>query len=153
MQVRLRALRTSDLPTFFEHQRDVEAAEIAGSTIRTRSAFDEHWRKIAAGGQFIVRSVEVDGEVAGYVSVFPKNGRSEIAYWLGREHRCMGAGRTAGSAFLEWYRERPIFGSVLATNIPSLAILRRCGFVTVAEEHGHDGPHEIVLRLDGAVIG
>ena len=153
MQVRLRALRASDLPIFFEHQCDVEAAEIAASTIRTRAAFDEHWRKIAAGAQFIVRTIEANEAVAGYVSAFPKNGRSEIAYWLGREHRHMGIGRTAVSAFLKWYRERPIFGSVLATNIPSIAILRGCGFVTVGEERGPDGLRENVLRLDEAPIG
>lgn len=153
MHVHLRALRQSDLPIFFEHQRDSAAAELAGSTIRTRSAFDEHWRKIATGAEFIVRTVEVDGAVAGYVSAFPKSGRSEIAYWLGREHRHMGIGRKAVSAFLEWYDVRPIFGSVLASNAPSLALLRGCGFVTAAEEFGPDGLHEHVLRLDKATTG
>ena len=50
--------------------------------------------------------------------------------------------------FLEWYGKRPIFGSVLATNIPSLAILHRCGFVIVAEGRGPDGLLEKVHRLD-----
>lgn len=153
MQVRLRALRASDLPIFFEHQCDAEAAQIAGSKIRTRPDFDKHWRKIAAEAQFNVRTIEDNGAVAGYISAFPKNGRSDIAYWLGREHRRMGIGRAAVSEFLEWYRERPIFGSVLATNIPSIAILRGCGFVTLAEERGPDGLREIVLRLDEGPVG
>ena len=148
MQVCLRAVQPSDLPVFFEHQSDVEAASIAGSTVRTRPAFDEHWRKIVDGPEFTVRAIEVNGKLAGYVSAFPESGRSEIAYWIGRKYWRKGVGRSAVSTFLLWYRERPIFGSVTVANDASLTILRRCGFTLVADETGADGSGEYVLRLN-----
>ena len=92
-------------------------------------------------------TVEAGGEVAGYVAVFRRNGKSEIAYWLGRKHWRKGIGQSAVSAFLKRYKDRPVFGAVAIRNVASLAILRRCGFTIVAKEIGPDGSPEHVLRL------
>lgn len=148
MQIRLRAVQPADLPVFFEHQCDSEAADMVGFVPRARSAFDEHWSKIIAEPSFIVRTVEADGEVAGYVSAFPRDNRSEIAYWLGREYWGRGIGKAAVEAFLRLHRERPVFGTVAVRNIGSLAILRRCGFEFHTENTGPDGVREHILRLD-----
>lgn len=148
MPVCLRTVRPSDLPVFFEHQCDAEAADMVGFVPRIRPAFDDHWRKILATPDCIVRTIEADGEVAGYVSAFPRDGRSEIAYWLGRDHWGKGIGQDAVAAFLTLHRERPIFASVAIGNVASLAILRKCGFLFVAEETGPDGLREHMLRLD-----
>ena len=147
MQLRLREVRPPDLPIFFKHQCDAEAAEMAGYVLRARSAFDEHWRKIITGPMFIVRSIEADGKVAGYVSAFPRDDRSEIAYWLGREYWAKGIGKAAVKAFLKLHLERPLFGTVVSKNLGSLAILRGCGFEFHAEETGSDGFKEHILRL------
>ncbi|MET1756112.1 GNAT family N-acetyltransferase [Novosphingobium sp. RD2P27] len=147
MQIRLRAVRLPDLPVFFEHQCDAEAADMAGFVPRARSAFDEHWCKIMSGPMFIVRTIEADGKVAGYVSAFPRDDRSEIAYWLGREYWGKGIGKAAVEAFLKLHLERPLFGAVSIKNLGSLAILRRCGFEFYAEETGADGFQEHILRL------
>lgn len=148
MQVHLRAARSSDLPVFFAHQCDADAADIVGFTPRTRAAFDEHWQRIITEQGVTLRTVEVDGQVAGYVCAFSRDGRPEIAYWFGREHWGKGVGRRAVLDFLETHRERPIFASVAIRNVASLAILRRCGFEFVAEEPGPDSLPEHLLRLD-----
>jgi RimJ/RimL family protein N-acetyltransferase len=147
MQIRLRAVRLPDLKVFFEHQCDAEAADMAGVVPRVRSAFDEHWRKIIAAPMFIVRTIEADGKVAGYVSAFPRDDRSEIAYWLGREYWGKGIGKAAVEAFLKLHLERPLFGTVGIKNLGSLAILRRSGFEFYAEDTGPDGFREHILRL------
>lgn len=148
MQLRLRATRPGDLPVFFEHHRDIAAAAIAGSRIRERGAFDDHWRRILADPRCIVRTVTVDGQVAGYVTTFVQHGRREIAYWIGRDHGGRGIGGTAVAAFLDQDRERPLFASVLIGNVASRAILRRCGFGLLREDTGPDGFVECVFRLD-----
>jgi RimJ/RimL family protein N-acetyltransferase len=147
MKVTLRAVRPGDLPVFFAHQCDPDAAAMAGFTPRARDAFDAHWRRILGGPGFVVRTVEVEGAVAGYVSAFPHEGRVEIAYWLGREYWHRGIGQTAVAMFLAEQRERPLFASVIDTNGASQAILERCGFTVVGEEVDADGVCERTLRL------
>ncbi|MGN5375238.1 GNAT family N-acetyltransferase [Sphingomonas hankookensis] len=148
MTVTLRSVRPDDLPVFFVHQSDPEAAAMAGFTPRARDAFDAHWSRIIAGPAFVVRTVEVAGAVAGYVSAFPREGRTEIAYWLGRDYWHRGIGRTAVAMFLVQQRERPLFASVIDTNGASQTILEHCGFTVVREEAGDDGVRERTLRLD-----
>lgn len=148
MQVRLRTVRPDDLPIFFEHQCDPAAAAMAGFTPRSRPAFDDHWRRIISEPMSIVSTVEADGDVAGYVSLFTRDARREIAYWLGREHWRRGIGRQAVSSFLALNPDRPVFGSVVTGNAASLAILRRNGFVRYTDEIGRDGVREQTLRLD-----
>ena len=147
MTVTLRPVRPGDLPIFFAHQCDVDAAAMAGFTPRARDAFDAHWGRILGGPAFVVRTVEVEGAVAGYVSAFPHQGRVEIAYWLGRDYWHRGIGQATVAAFLADHRERPLFASVIDTNAASQAILERCGFVVVGEETGDDGVCERTLRL------
>ncbi|WP_164516124.1 GNAT family N-acetyltransferase [Sphingomonas sp. 2R-10] len=144
----LRPARPDDLPVFFAHQCDAEAAAMAGFVPRARAAFDAHWGRIIAGPAFVVRTVVVDGAVAGYVSAFPNDGRSEIAYWLGRDFWHRGIGQAAVAAFLADHAARPLFASVIDTNAASQAILERCGFTVVGEESGDDGVCERTLRLE-----
>ncbi|MFD1033110.1 GNAT family N-acetyltransferase [Sphingomonas hankookensis] len=147
MTVTLRRVLPEDLPVFFAHQCDVDAAAMAGFTPRERGAFDAHWERILGGLAFVARTVEVEGAVAGYVSAFPTEGRVEIAYWLGRDYWHRGIGQAAVAMFLAEQRERPLFASVIDTNGASQAILERSGFVVVGEEIGEDGVCERRLRL------
>ena len=46
MKVILRDVIDSDLPTFFEHQRDPEAVRMAAFRSRDHEAFMTHWAKL-----------------------------------------------------------------------------------------------------------
>src|ERR687886_3027517 len=82
----LRQVVDTDLASFFAHQQDREAARVAAVPPREADAFAEHWRTVLADPAIFVRTVVVGGEVAGHVVCFPRDGRDEVGYWLGREH-------------------------------------------------------------------
>ena len=141
--VRLRAVEPSDLPIFFEHQRDPVALVMAGMPGREREAFDEHWARILADDAVRIRTVVVDGEVAGNVLSFERDGRREIGYWLGRGHWGRGVATAALVAFLGEERFRPLHAGVEPRNGGSLRVLAKCGFAVCGEEDGL-----VLLRLD-----
>jgi len=41
----------TDLPVFFEHQRDPEATAMADFPARDREAFDAHWERVLGDGR------------------------------------------------------------------------------------------------------
>lgn len=143
MKIDLLPVRESDLPLFFNHQRDSDAVAMVGFTSRSRPDFDAHWARILATPGTVVRTIDVDGRVAGYVTAFHHAGRREVAYWLGREHWNKGIGGRALALLLEIVPDRPLFATVATTNTASLAILHRCGFAIIGNTN-----EEHLLRLD-----
>src|SRR4051794_2442365 len=65
--IRLRPVAASDLDTFFEHQRDPVALRVGTLTSRERPEFDAHWARILADPLGILRTVECEGAVVGYI--------------------------------------------------------------------------------------
>jgi hypothetical protein len=74
-EVGLREVRDDDLDTFYAHQRDPEAVEMVGLPSRDRPVFDAHWAKIRRDGTVRLRTVLVEGAVAGNVLSFGTDGR------------------------------------------------------------------------------
>ncbi|WP_082458555.1 GNAT family N-acetyltransferase [Sphingomonas sp. Leaf10] len=144
MPVRLRPVRSEDLPVFFAHQCDPVAAAMAGFTPRDRVNFDAHWHRILADTDCIVATIEADDAPLGYVSTFLQDRRREIAFWIDRAAWNRGIARAAVSAFLAQHPERPVFATVLATNAGSRAVLHASGFRAI----GPVEPDELLLRLD-----
>ncbi len=142
MNVTLRPVEAADLPVFFEHQNDPVACERVGWTPRDRAAFDAHWRRIMINPDSLLRTVLVDGEVAGNVVSWSHDGRRDVGYWLGREFWGRGVGPEALRLFLDVETTRPLYADPLATNAASVAVLRRCGFV----EAGRDGDHLVMVK-------
>ena len=144
--VRLRAVTEDDLPTFFEHQRDPVAYRMAAFAPRERDAFMAHWGSILRDASGVVRTIELDGVVAGNVVLFGFEGRREVGYWIGREFWGRGVATRALSAFLQEVEERPIHAGVAETNVASIRVLRKCGF-TAVETGDEEHAGEILLRL------
>jgi RimJ/RimL family protein N-acetyltransferase len=142
--VTLRPVEPSDLPVFYEHQRDPVAIALAGVGGRDREAFDEHWERILADDATMIRTVVVDGQVAGNVLSFEHNGRREVGYWLGRDHWGRGVATAALVAFLGEERSRPLYAGVEPANGGSLRVLEKCGFAVC----GSDDEGLVRLRLD-----
>lgn len=151
-RTRLRPVASSDLDTFFEHQRDPAALRIGALTSRQRAEFDAHWARILADPLTIQRTVECDGAVVGYVGSFVREGLREVAYWYGREYWGRGIATDALRAFLGEVHERPLFARVVVDHAASRRVLEKVGFHVKEKEStvGSSGEtvEEYLLRLD-----
>jgi hypothetical protein len=53
--ITLREVKENDLPTFFEHQRDAVANQMASFPAKDRDAFMAHWEKIMGDKNVILK--------------------------------------------------------------------------------------------------
>jgi RimJ/RimL family protein N-acetyltransferase len=126
--VRLRDVEPADLPLFFEHQRDPVAVAMVVFNSRDRAAFDAHWAKILADETGLKKTVVVDGQAAGHLVSFVRDGKREVGYWLDRAFWGRGIATQALSAFLQLERRRPLYAGVAKHNLASIRVLEKCGF-------------------------
>jgi RimJ/RimL family protein N-acetyltransferase len=151
--ITIRPVIESDLPIFFEHQADPEASAMAAFPSRTRQEFDAHWKKIMANEKNILRTIEVDGRVAGsLVSWEWENGEREVGYWLGKEYWGKGIATEALKQYLQVLKQRPLMAHVAKHNLGSKRVLEKCGFQIIGEDtymnRANEEVKEIILRLD-----
>ncbi len=143
MNVTLRPVTEADLPTFFAQQDDKRATDMAGVPGRAREAFFTHWREnVLPNPTSIVRSIEVDGALAGNVVSWVMNGERLVGYFLGHDHWGKGIASAALAQFLQVVKERPLFAFVSPTNEGSIRVLEKCGFVRV-----HEAPDDLKYEL------
>src|SRR5213079_1165523 len=71
----LREVVEADLPVFYEHERDREAAAMAVFPSRERDAFMAHWAKTLANDSALTWTVVSDGAVAGNIGCWEDDGR------------------------------------------------------------------------------
>lgn len=139
----LRPVIELDLHTFYLHQADEDAAKMAGFPSRTEEAHITHWHKIMADADNILRTVVVDGEVAGNMVSFMMDGVREVGYWLGRESWGRGIASAALEQFLQEVKPRPLYAHAAKTNPGSMRVLEKCGFILLSEDAA-----EVTYRLD-----
>lgn len=150
-EVTLREVIPDDLGVFFEHQRDPEGARMAAFPSRDREAFDAHWKKIQAIETNVLRTVLVDGRVAGNLGSWIQEGKREVGYWFGREFWGRGVASRALAEFVGFVDTRPLWAFVAEHNLGSVRVLEKCGFTEVEEEAlepGDDGVRMRAFRLD-----
>ena len=138
----LRDVIDSDLPIFFEHQRDPEATSMAAFPARDRAAFDAHWQKILADDQLTAKTVLFEDRVAGNVVSWEQDGKRLVGYWIGREFWGQGLATRALAELLAELPQRPLHAYVATTNAGSIRVLEKCGFVLAEEE-----PDELLYEL------
>ena len=151
IEVTLREVSPDDLDVFFEHQRDPEGARMAAFPSREREAFDAHWEKIQAIEENVLRTVVVDGQVAGNLGSWIQDGKREVGYWFGREFWGRGVASRALTEFVKVVDARPLWAFAAEHNQGSVRVLEKCGFVEVKEdalEPGEDGVRMRAFRLD-----
>ena len=129
----LRDVIESDLPVFFEHQRDPEATAMADFPARDRDAFDAHWERIMADPTLWKKTIVVEGQVAGNAVSWPQDGRQLVGYWLGREFWGKGLATRALAELIDALGT-PLYAYVAETNIGSIRVLEKCGFVRSDED-------------------
>ena len=130
----LRDVRPSDLPIFFEQQRDPDAVRMAVFFSRDREAFDAHWAKILANPECLVQAIEHDGEVAGNIGSWESEGHRCVGYWMGKPFWGKGIATRALKEFLK-QETRLLRAHVAKTNVASIRVLEKCGFTVVGEDN------------------
>ncbi|MGY0487310.1 GNAT family N-acetyltransferase [Streptomyces sp. WG-D5] len=153
MRLSLRPVLPGDLPAFFRQHNDPEAMRMAAFVSpksADRELFEEHWHRIRE--QYVVRTVLVDGEVAGSAAVYGEPGELEVTYWIDRAHWGRGVATAALRALLAEVTERPLHARAAADNQGSIRVLEKCGFVVTGHDRGFAHARdteidEVVLRL------
>jgi len=143
----LREVVEADLPVFYEHERDPEAAAMAAFPARERDAFMAHWARTLANADALTWTIVCDGEVAGNIGCWKADGRSLVGYWIGREFWGRGLATAALAEVVEIVDARPLHAAVVTTNVASIRVLEKCGFTRVEAHVGDDGTEELVLEL------
>jgi RimJ/RimL family protein N-acetyltransferase len=147
----LRDVEESDLPIFFEHQRDPEANRMAAFPAREWDAFVTHWRaKILGNPSAGKQTIVVDDNVVGNVLAWDQDGKRFVAYWIDRKYWGQGVATAALMEYLQHEERRPLHAYVVVHNVGSVRVLEKCGFRRVGEpEAGPDGVQELLFQLDG----
>jgi len=130
----LRDVVEADLPIFFEHQRDPEATRMALFLSRDEAAFTTHWQGILANDELTKKTVLFEGEVAGNIVSFPRDGKQLVGYWIGREFWGKGLATQALAELLTELTVRPLYAEVAMTNLGSIRVLEKCGFTLSSQE-------------------
>ena len=152
MKIRLRHVTESDLPIFFEQQCEPEAIEMAALPPRDRDAFIAHWTKILADKTVPVRTILLDGHVAGNIVSWEQGGKRLVGYWIGKNFWGQGVATRALDEFLDVVTARPLYAYVAKRNIASIRVLEKCGFTICADEPASadppsDGIEEFLFKL------
>jgi len=132
-EILLRDVTETDLPIFFEHQRDPAANFMAAFTSRDpadRDAFAAHWKRILNDDTVVVKTIVFEGRVIGNVAKFVDRefGKPEVTYWIGKEYWGMGFATKALSKFLRDIQVRPIYARAAKDNVASIRVMEKCGF-------------------------
>ncbi|MFH1865493.1 MAG: GNAT family N-acetyltransferase [Candidatus Eisenbacteria bacterium] len=155
-EILLRSVVEDDLPVFFGNQLDPEANHMAAFTSKDptdREAFDAHWDRILDDETVIIRTIALDGRVAGSVLSYEESGEPEVSYWIGRAYWGQGVATRALADFLEHANAtRPIYARVAKDNVASTRVLEKCGFTTIDDVMGFANARgeeiaELVLEL------
>ncbi len=140
-RIELRDVDPTDLPFFFEMQRDPAANRMAAFTAEDpsdRAAFEEHWARVLSDPEVSMKTIVLAGRVVGHVGRYidREMGHPEVTYWVARA--CWGRGIASGAlaAFLRDESTRPIYARSAADNVASGRVLEKCGFVPTGRGRG-----------------
>ena len=147
----LRDIEPDDLPIFFEHQRDPVAVAMVVFRSREKAEFNAHWAKILADDTSLKKTIVADGQVAGHIASFMRDGDREIGYWIERTLWGRGIASAALAAFLCLEQRRPLYAGVAPHNIASIRVLQKCGFTlrqsAIDQEPEPAGESHIIFKL------
>jgi len=151
-EIRLRDVTEEDLPIFFEQQLDPDATKMAAFPARGRDAFMGHWTKIMSDEAVILKTIILDGQVAGNVVSWEQSAEREVGYWIGKEYWGKGIATQALTQFLGYVKTRPLYAHVAKHNFASIRVLEKCGFMISGEDKfpaaGGEVIEEYILKLE-----
>ena len=133
-EVTLRTVHASDLDAFYLDEIDPEANRMAVARPRDRAAFQAHWTRTLVDPTVNERAILADGVLVGRITCFQQEGRATIGYWITRAHWGRGIASQALARFLEVIPTRPLHARVAVSNVASIRVLERSGFVLTGVE-------------------
>jgi RimJ/RimL family protein N-acetyltransferase len=145
----LREVVDSDIDAFFEHQREPEANRMAGFPARDRETFDAHWRRLLSDDSLTKKTIVDGGEVAGNIGCWEQEGQRFVGYWIGREFWGKGLATRALQELSGEVTQRPLHAWVVPSNVASIRVLEKCGFVRVGSHK--NGVEELLFELRDGV--
>ncbi len=153
--ITIRPVEESDLETLYSHQSDPVALEMAVFGARDREAFMKHWDRIWSEPSNITYAALVDGQLAGDIMFWMKDGRRYLGYWIGREFWGRGVATEAVRQTLEEIRDRPMYAWVALTNKGSVRVLEMCirDSPDIVTRHPHTGGHPFEERDERGAMG
>ncbi|MGB2874470.1 MAG: GNAT family N-acetyltransferase [Gaiellaceae bacterium] len=148
----LRDVVEADLAVFFEHQREPEANRMALFPARERDAFYAHWRRVLENDAVTKKTIVHEGNVAGNVLCWEHDRRRLVGYWLGRDFWGKGLATSALAELLDEVKIRPLHAWVATSNVASIRVLEKCGFVVTGSKTEFDEAYgerveEVLLEL------
>lgn len=138
-KVILRDIKSSDLPVFFEHQKDDIANQMAAFTSKDPTNWDQfcqHWNRILTDDTIIKQAIILENKVVGHISSFEMFAEREVTYWVDREHWGKGIATDALKEFLFLVTIRPLYARAAKDNIGSRRVLEKWGFQLTGEDKG-----------------
>lgn len=129
IRVHLREVTEGDLPILFEHQREPEAVRMAAFPPRDWDALQLHWRKLLSDETVWAKAVVVNGQMVGNIASWLQDQRRLVGYWYGKEHWGQGIATEALTRYLQVFTDRPLYAYAANTNLGSIRVLEKCGFV------------------------
>jgi len=114
---------------------------------RDRDAFMAHWAKTLANDSALTMAIVSDGKVAGNIGCWEADGHRFVGYWIGREFWGRGLATQALAELVGMVEARPLYAHVVKSNVASIRVLEKNGFVEVGRHTADDGIEELILEL------
>jgi ribosomal-protein-alanine N-acetyltransferase len=128
-----------DLDFFFNFQLDKEANHLAAFTAKNpedKLAYLEKYTKHMMDPSINMKTIKVNGVIAGSIARFIMHDQAGITYWIDKKFWGMGIATTALTDFLTTEVTRPIYGHVAFDNYGSQKVLEKCGFEKIGSDFG-----------------
>ena len=73
--------------------------------------------------------------MVGYISCFPMDGQDHVGYWIDRAYWGLGIASRALQLLLREVANRPLVAAAATSNVASIRVLQKCGFVVESVRH------------------
>jgi len=127
--IRLRNIEAGDLPWMYAMHIDPESNRMAMVIPRTAEAFDARWTIAMRDPSVTTKSILLDDVPVGSISYFQHDDRANVGYCIERAHWGRGIATRALRLLLTEVTTRPLYARVATSNVASLRVLQKCGFV------------------------
>lgn len=139
MDITLKLTELTDLEQLFLFQIDAEGCYLAAFMAKDhadKEAYIAKYTGFLSNPDINMRTIWVNGSIAGSVAKYVMDGKAEITYWIDKQYWGQGIATKALTEFLKIETTRPIYGRTAFDNIGSQKVLVKCGFIKIATDRG-----------------